>query len=266
MNRFAVFVDAGYLYAEGGKLCCDTASRDQFTVNARALTIMLRDEARKKCGLSYLRTYWYDGARNGVKTATHHAIAALPNVKLRLGRVNSRGQQKGVDALIYRDLMTLAHERAIGDAFLLSGDEDLREGVIGAQDRGVRVTLFGIYPRYGNRNQSQELIDEADEFVIFKRADIADYFVKIAQSESRKIARGDLSSVGKQFARNWIQNANDDEIRTVLRRFPRIPHEIDVELTRSVAGSLQDDQEARNQLRQSFWRAVQKHASLTERA
>ena len=98
MNRFAVFVDAGYLYAEGGKLCCDTASRDQFTVNARALTIMLRDE-----------------------------------------------------------------------------------------------------------------------------------------------------------------------IQSVLRRFPRIPHGIDVELTRSVAGSLHDDQEARNQLRQSFWRAVQKHASLTER-
>jgi hypothetical protein len=27
MDRCAVLVDAGYLYAEGGKLCCGTASR-----------------------------------------------------------------------------------------------------------------------------------------------------------------------------------------------------------------------------------------------
>lgn len=255
MNRFAVFVDAGYLYAEGGKLCCDTASRDQFTVNAGALTIMLRCEARKRCGLGYLRTYWYDGARNGVKTATHHAIAALPNVKLRLGRVNSRGQQKGVDALIYRDLMTLAHERAIGDAFLLSGDEDLREGVIAAQDRGVRVTLFGIDPGYGNRNQSQELLDEADEFVVLKRSDISGYFFKTTKSKQPELARDDLSSVGREFAHHWLQNANDDEIGIVLRGYPKIPHEIDVELTRAVAGSLQDDEEARRHLRRSFWEA-----------
>lgn len=46
----------------------------------------------------------------------------LPYVKVRLGRL-IRGEQKGVDALIYRDLMTLARERAITCAYLLSGEQ-----------------------------------------------------------------------------------------------------------------------------------------------
>ena len=74
-----------------------------------------------------LRTYWYDGATNAVPTPDHEQIGGLPYVKVRLGRL-IRGEQKGVDALIYRDLMTLARERAITCAYLLSGDEDLREG------------------------------------------------------------------------------------------------------------------------------------------
>lgn len=226
---------------------------------------MLRNKAEKQCGFDCLRTYWYDGARNGVKTATQHAIAALPNVKLRLGRINARGQQKGVDALIYRDLMTLAHERAIGDAFLLSGDEDLREGVMAAQDRGVWVTLFGISPGSGKRNQSQELVYEADEVVVLDQDDISDYFVKIAQSTLPPTTSVKLSSVGEGFAIRWLQNASDDDLRLVLQQHPSIPHDIDVALTRSVSPSLQHRQDVRIQLRDSFWKTLQEHASLSEK-
>ena len=80
----------------------------------------------------------------------------MPNVKLRLGRINAKNQQKGVDALIYRDLTTLARERAICDAFLLAGDEDLREGVKAAQDMGVRVTLIGIDQNEPLRHTARE--------------------------------------------------------------------------------------------------------------
>ena len=176
MDRFAVFVDAGYLYAEGGKLCCGTGSRIRFTVDTAKLNAMLRELSSARCGLDYLRTYWYDGARKRVRTVAQQDIAALPNLKLRLGRVSARGQQKGVDALIYRDLMTLAHERAISEAFLLSGDEDLQEGVKAAQDRGVRVTLIGIEPEPGKRNQSQELVYETDEVVVLTRKELSPYF------------------------------------------------------------------------------------------
>lgn len=151
MDRCAVFVDAGYLFAAGGDLCCSTRRRQQLHLDASALNALLRDTATLGCSLPVLRTYWNDGARGAVPTSAQKIIAALPNVKLRLGRLNARSEQKGVDALIYRDLMTLARERAVSEAFLLSGDEDLREGVVAAQDQGVRVTVIGITPRPGQQ-------------------------------------------------------------------------------------------------------------------
>ncbi|MCY3948777.1 MAG: NYN domain-containing protein [Acidimicrobiaceae bacterium] len=166
MDRCAVFVDAGYLYAEGGKLCCGSAKRDRVHLSPSDARDFL---AARASGVPVLRIYWYDGARDGIPTTEQQTIAALSNVKLRLGRLNLRRQQKGVDALIYRDLMTLARERAISDAYLIAGDEDLREGVRTAQDMGVRVTLIGIEPRKGTRNQPRELASEADEVVKLSR-------------------------------------------------------------------------------------------------
>jgi hypothetical protein len=58
------------------------------------------------------------------------------------------------------DLIDLARDRVISDAFILAGDEDLRVGVEVAQRYGVRVHLIGITPCRGN--QSQLLRREAD--------------------------------------------------------------------------------------------------------
>ncbi len=69
-------------------------------------------------------------------TPDHQAIADLPRVKLRLGRLVPRKsglEQKGVDSLIVHDLITLAQERAVETMFLLAGDEDMCEGVAAAQ-------------------------------------------------------------------------------------------------------------------------------------
>jgi hypothetical protein len=74
--------------------------------------------------------------------------------------VNSVGEQKGVDSLIVTDMIALARNRAISDAVLLSGDEDLRVGVQQAQEFGVRVHLVGIKP--GRGSQSLFLLQEAD--------------------------------------------------------------------------------------------------------
>jgi hypothetical protein len=87
-------------------------------------------------------------------------LAHLDNVKVRLGFINSAGQQKGVDSLIVTDLIELARLGAIGDAVLLSGDEDVRVGVQIAQNYGVRVHLLGITPSRGS--QSKALLQEAD--------------------------------------------------------------------------------------------------------
>jgi NYN domain len=152
-DRSAIFIDAGYLLAAGGLICCGTKDRSRFVCDHQRLTMDLGEWAREHSGgMSSLRTYWYDGAKNAVPTPEHEKIGGLPYVKVRLGRIHS-GQQKGVDALIYRDLMTLARERAVARAYLLSGDEDLREGVIAAQDMGVQVILIGI-PTSQRANQS----------------------------------------------------------------------------------------------------------------
>ena len=110
-------------------------------------------------GKPLLRIYWYDGTSVG-PTPAHLTLAHLPNVKVRLGFVNSSGQQKGVDSLIVTDMITLARNRAMSDAVLLSGDEDLRVGVQQAQEFGIRVHLIGIKPSRGS--QSLFLLQESD--------------------------------------------------------------------------------------------------------
>ncbi len=110
-------------------------------------------------GVGLLRIYWYDGTATG-PSAQHQALAFKPCVKVRLGFVNNAGQQKGVDSLIITDMISLARNRAMSDAVLLSGDEDLRVGVQQAQEFGVRVHLLGITPCRGS--QSQFLLQEAD--------------------------------------------------------------------------------------------------------
>ncbi|MGH8909071.1 MAG: NYN domain-containing protein, partial [Egibacteraceae bacterium] len=183
MDRCAILIDAGHLLAEGGKLCCGTKKRLVIRCDYSCLIAMLVDYAQGHCQLPVLRTYWYDGARDGIPTADHLHIARLAGVKLRLGRL-SGGKQKGVDALIYRDLMTLARERAIATAYLLGGDEDLREGVAAAQDMGVRVVVLGIDTKEtGERaNQADTLVREADERHVFQRDQLAPFFFRLSAS------------------------------------------------------------------------------------
>ncbi len=120
--------------------------------------------AKERCGFEHLRTYWYDGAPQARPTPQHEEVANLSGVKLRLGRLTSFGQ-KGVDSRVVRDLIILSVERGISTAFLLAGDEDLREGVSEAQERGVQVVVVGIEP-LDEKNMSPTLIMEADEVLV----------------------------------------------------------------------------------------------------
>ena len=191
-------------------------------------------------------------------------IAALPNVKLRLGRLNAQGQQKGVDALIYRDLMTLARERAISDAFLLSGDEDLREGVRAAQDMGVRVTLIGIVPRNGGWNQSRELVNEADEVAQLKREDVAKFIGRRHAPTEATLNNNDptaaVVAAATRHAERWLGRATDDELASLLANRPKIPITLDSDLLTAVeneiGGSLRGHDNLRRATRRAFWQRV----------
>ena len=160
MDRVAVFVDAGYLFAQGSQeLCGRKLERRHISLDHRALIDALKEIAERTSGLPLLRIYWYDGTSQG-PTSQHNALADQANMKVRLGFVNTAGQQKGVDSLVVTDMITLARNRAMAECVLLSGDEDIRVGVQQAQEYGIRVHLLGIRPARGS--QSLFLRREAD--------------------------------------------------------------------------------------------------------
>src|ERR1700734_3070727 len=106
--------------------------------------------------------------RDRVPTIDQRVIAQMPWVKLRLGNLNARGQQKGVDAQIRADMEALARHRAITDAILVAGDEDMVPAVEAAQAYGVRVHLWGVEPPYGT-NQAERLVGERDPVDVLER-------------------------------------------------------------------------------------------------
>lgn len=173
MGRAAIFVDAGYLFAQGSTaLTGSKKPRSNLKLDEAAVLAEFTAVAKLKApGADILRVYWYDGAVSYKgPTLEQTALANMDNVKLRLGFINTRGQQKGVDSLIVTDLIDLARNRAIGDAILLSGDEDVRIGVQIAQTFGVRLHLIGIAPSRGS--QSKQLLQEADTTSEWDRATI----------------------------------------------------------------------------------------------
>ncbi len=175
MKRIAVFVDAGYLFAQGSALLTgQKRPRSEIEIDLDRALNALEELACRLSGVPLLRIYWYDGTATG-PTPQHIAVAYKPRVKLRLGFVNTAGFQKGVDSLIVTDMITLARNGAMGDALLLSGDEDVRVGVQQAQEFGVRVHLLGITPCRGS--QSQFLLQEADTTNEWTLADVSKFLV-----------------------------------------------------------------------------------------
>jgi len=163
MLQTAVFVDAGYLHAQGSTLLA--GSRQRRERNRLNVPLLLADLVQEAVivepNARLLRIYWYDGvARGGLLSHEQVALSQTNDVKCRFGVINSQGQQKGVDSLIVTDLVQLAREKAVSDALLLAGDEDLRVGVQVAQTFGIRVHLLGIHPARGS--QSPDLRAEAD--------------------------------------------------------------------------------------------------------
>jgi hypothetical protein len=160
-GRHAVLVDAGYLYASVGQLVLGRTSRREFRIAAEPLIGALLARAGQRTPGELLRMYWYDAARDRVPTVEQRQIATLPHVKVRLGNLNSAGQQKGVDAQLRQDLELLARHRAVTDVVLITGDEDMVSAVEAAQAFGVRVHVWGVEPPYGV-NQAERLVWEAD--------------------------------------------------------------------------------------------------------
>src|SRR6201996_8273661 len=183
LARSAVMVDVGYFYAAAGELLLGTSSRRDFRVDAVPLISAISKHADELVRGELLRVYWYDAARDRVPTIAQRVIAQLPQVKLRLGNLNARGQQKGVDAQIRADMEALARHHAVTDAVLVAGDEDMVPAVEAAQAYGVRVHLWGIDPPYGT-NQAERLVWESDTVEVLDSSFVRPFFTRNPAAET----------------------------------------------------------------------------------
>ncbi len=271
MNRFAVFVDAGYLYGAGGDLVHHTTDRPKLFLNFEETVSGLVDLAREHSGIGYLRTYWYDGATNASPTPSHMVIASIPGVKLRLGQL-TLGKQKGVDSRIVRDLIVLARDRAISAAYVLSGDEDIREGVAEAQDQGLSVVLLGIEPPPGQHNQARSLLNEADAVIQLTRDQVSQW-MGLREAPPRLMgdipswpttsSGNDVEQIGKDFGRSWAEDYRE-RVPEALSSKPRIPLDVDTALLRNASGKKGEllTEVERHALRAGFWAAIDEVSQL----
>lgn len=262
-STHAVFVDAGYLYAAAGRLVTGTEERGAFDLDAEGLIDALIDRARQIFADSrLLRVYWYDGARRRIHTAEQLAIAALPDVKVRLGNLNANNQQKGVDSLIRGDLESLARHRAISDAVLIGGDEDLVSAVESAQGHGARVHLWGIEAPEG-RNQADPLLWEVDTQRTLDLAFFQPYLTRRATTPSYdatgtpRPTRDDVRFTGARIAAQWLAERGRTALIDLLPGHPYLPAPDDqallVEAERQLAYSLRGQSDLRRALRDGFW-------------
>ena len=263
-STHAIFVDAGYLYAAAGRLVAGTEDRRAFDLDAEGLIEALIDRARTIFADSrLLRVYWYDGARRRIHTAEQQSIAELPDVKVRLGNLNANNQQKGVDSLIRTDLESLARHRAISDAALLGGDEDLVSAVEAAQGYGARVHLWGIEAPEG-RNQAEPLLWEVDS----QRTLDLDFFKPYVsrrtaayEATAARPGREDVRFVGAQIAAKWLAARGRDSLAELLPGHPYLPGSVDQDLLVEAEGllqySLRGQADLRRALRDGFWEHLQ---------
>ena len=269
LARYAIMIDVGYIYASAGELLFSVGSRREYRVDTDKLIGALTRHADGLVRGELLRVYWYDAARDRVPTIDQRVIAQMARVKLRLGNLNARGQQKGVDAQIRADMEALARHRAVTDAVLVAGDEDMVPAVEAAQAYGVRVHLWGVEPPFGT-NQAERLVWESDTVEILDRAFLEPYFTRTPPPEPPPIVipapsvpspaqlferrhgakpvprpavhaaapptpgrlgpdRQRVEEAGEHVAQKWILTRGEDNIRDLLPG-PILPPVIDKEL------------------------------------
>ena len=163
MDRCALFVDAGYVLADGAMAVHGTRHRESVSWDYAGLLSFMGSIARERTGRPLLRCYWYEASVEGRRTSEHDSLADLPGLKLRLGRTRP-GRREGVESEIRRDLTTLARNNAISDALLVSAEEDLAQVVADVQDLGIRVTIMHITVG-GNWTISRSLRQECDDII-----------------------------------------------------------------------------------------------------
>lgn len=258
MDRYAIFVDAGYFFAAGAQAAFGgQISRKQVTL--KSPPAMFADLCAKASiasgGLPLLRAYWYDAMPGPRLSLTQSNLALLSGIKLRLGALNSMGEQKGVDSLIVTDIIDLARNRAIADAVIVTGDEDLRIAVQVAQSFGVRVHILAAGDP--NKNVSPSLQMEADSVSALDAAWFASHMdqvvatPKLAVNGSTAIAtavaapatatKASLEATARNVINELLDALKPEDINQLAKHFSTqntVPPEYDRRMIAKVSAGL----------------------------
>lgn len=283
--RYAILVDAGYLLMAGASSTLGASERAEAVVAYEGLIRWLIDKADGDMGdLGLLRLYWYDASPQKLPQSEHLTVAEQPDTKLRLGYL-TQGGQKGVDALIFADLLELARCGAVSDVILVAGDGDHVEAVERAQALGVRVHLWGVDTTEGS--VSLELRRCADRAELLGADGLRPFFqrapappavrpawmdVPDSPPPSRPPATlrtyasvdpADARLAGAHFATGWRQLATPAQVLEVQAAHrPSIPQSVDGRLLRFACEELrlsagaELSPEARIEIREGFWDAL----------
>jgi len=257
MDRVAVLVDAGYLFAAGSALVSGAGKQKRNTIifdGARAIDALKSFTHDITGGLGLLRIYWYDGAlRKTGPSAEHVRLAQANDIKVRLGLLNAAGEQKGVDSLIVTDMMELARNRAVTDVVLVSGDEDVRIGVQLAQSFGVRVHLLGIDPCAGTQSsllrQEADTCSEWDLSIVGKIISLRPAFATAVAMQAAAKANDvpdapTLNAIVEHVLGELVRADVEGAARYILTNRNNVPHELDGKLLarcRAVLGKSLDE-------------------------
>jgi uncharacterized LabA/DUF88 family protein len=203
VDRCALFVDAGYMLADGAMAVHGTRRRESVTWDYEGVLQLLANLARDRTGLPLLRCYWYEATVEGRRTAEHDALADMPGIKLRLAKLRP-GRREGVETEIHRDLTVLARNGAVSDAVVVSAEEDLAQVVSDVQDLGMRVTIVHVTVD-GNWTISRSLRQECDDIMELTSAHLRPYIELIPGAEP---ARADEQYLGGVLAGRAASNGH----------------------------------------------------------
>ncbi len=232
MERVAVFVDAGYFWIQVSHiLFSERKKREDIILNAELMReSLLREVAKQFPTCSLLRIYWYDGVgANGVPSEQHRAICKLDDIKMRYGSINKEGQQKGVDGLLMSDLISLAQNKAITHALVLSGDADLVPGISAAQALGVRIHRLEMY---SSKASSPVLCEEVDQNREWSRNEIESFAHGVDAKETIVVNNNtpeELPSIDR-LVDNILEELDEYKKVIISKSEMYIPKDIDKEI------------------------------------
>jgi uncharacterized LabA/DUF88 family protein len=181
VDRCALFVDAGYVLADGAQAVHGTRRGESVSWDYEGLLHFLASLVTERTGLPLLRCYWYEATVDGRRTPEQDALADMPGIKLRVAKIRP-GRREGVETEIHRDLTTLARNNAISDALVVSAEEDLAQVIADVQDLGMRVTLMHIAVD-GNWTISRALRQESDDIIEIGGEQLRPYVELVAGAE-----------------------------------------------------------------------------------